>query len=176
MGARRHQLLLRAILPSSAQNITPAAWPVIRTLWTGGHFSVALFFTISGYVLPRRLLSLLHAGHQTNFVEALHSSVIRRPFRLFLPVVWITLAATVVSFLTGIPTSDMGREDSMLLQLVAWMRETGRYLYFLDGAYHAVNQHTWSLVVEIRGSMSLFVWLLPSRGCNTGRASFSRWP
>ncbi|KAL2279308.1 hypothetical protein FJTKL_13515 [Diaporthe vaccinii] len=148
-----------AILPSGAQNITPAAWPVVRTLWTGGHFSVALFFTVSGYVLPKRLLSLLHAGRQTDFVEALHSSVIRRPLRLFLPVVWSTLAATVVSYLTGIPTSAMGRENSMLLQLVAWVRETGRYLYFFDGGYHAVNQHTWSLVVEMRGSMSLFVWL-----------------
>lgn len=148
-----------AILPSGAPNATPAAWPIIRTLWTGGHFSVALFFTISGYVLPKRLLSMLHAGRQADFVEALHSSIVRRPFRLFLPVVCSTLAVMVVSYLTGIPTSAMKREDSMLLQLVAWVRETGRYVYFFDGGYHAVNQHTWSLAVEMRGSMSLFVWI-----------------
>jgi peptidoglycan/LPS O-acetylase OafA/YrhL len=122
----------------------------------GRHFSVALFFTISGYVLPRRLISLLHAGRHADFVEALHSSVVRRPFRLLLPVVWSTLAVVVVSY---IPTSAMKREDSMLLQLVAWVRETGRYLYFFSDGYHAVNQHTWSLLVEMRSSMSLFVWL-----------------
>lgn len=148
-----------ATLPSGASNTTPAAWPIIRTLWTGGHFSVALFFTISGYVLPKRLLSLLHAGRAAEFAEALHSSVVRRPFRLLLPVVLSTLVVTVVSYLTGIPTSGMRREDSMLLQLVAWVRETGRYLYFFNDGYHAVNQHTWSLLVEMRGSMSLFVWL-----------------
>lgn len=146
-------------LPSGAPNTTPAAWPIIRTLWTGGHFSVAVFFTISGYVLTRRLLSLLHAGRRDDFVDALHSSTVRRPFRILLPVVFSTLAITVVSYFSGIPTSAMKREDSMLLQLVAWVRETLRYLYFLDGGYHAVNQHTWSLVVEMRGSISLFVWL-----------------
>lgn len=148
-----------ATLPSGAPNTTPAAWPIIRTLWTGGHFSVALFFTISGYVLPRRLLSLLHAGRPAEFSEALHSSVVRRPFRLLLPVVLSTLIVTVVSFLTGIATSGMRREESMLLQLVAWVRETGKYLYFFNDGYHAVNQHTWSLLVEMRGSMWLFVWL-----------------
>lgn len=148
-----------ATLQSGAPNTTPAAWPIIRTLWTGGHFSVALFFTISGYVLPKRLLSLLHAGRQDDFVEALRSSIVRRPFRLFLPVILSTLAVMVVSYVTGIPTSAMKREDSMLLQLLAWVRETARYLYFFDGGYHAVNQHTWSLAVEMRGSMSLFVWL-----------------
>lgn len=148
-----------ADLPSGGSNNTPAAWPIVRTLWTGGHFSVALFFTISGYVLPRRLLSLLHAGRQADFAEALHSSVVRRPFRLLLPVVLSTLAITVVSYLTGIPTSGMNRQDSMLLQLLAWTRETLQYLYFFNGGYHAVNQHTWSLLVEMRGSLSLFVWL-----------------
>lgn len=148
-----------ATLPSSQPNVTPAAWPIIRTLWTGGHFSVALFFTISGYVLPKRLLSLLHAGREAEFVEALRSSVVRRPFRLFLPVVLSTLAVTVVSYLTGIPTSAMKREDTMLLQLVAWVRETVRYLYSSDGGYHAVNQHTWSILAEMRGSMAIFVWL-----------------
>lgn len=148
-----------ATLPSGASNNTPAAWPIIRTLWTGGHFSVALFFTISGYVLPKRLLSLLHAGRSAEFSEALHSSIVRRPFRLLLPVVLSTLVVTMVSYLTGIPTSGMKREDSMLHQLVAWLRETGRYLYFFNDGYHAVNQHTWSLLVEMRGSMSLFVWL-----------------
>lgn len=148
-----------ADLPSGASNTTPAAWPIIRTLWTGGHFSVALFFTISGYVLPRRLISLLHAGRKSEFLEALHSSVVRRPFRLLLPVVLSTLVVTVVSYLTGIPTSGMKREDSMLAQLVAWTRETLRYLYFFNGGYHAVNQHTWSLLVEMHGSLCLFMWL-----------------
>lgn len=148
-----------ATLPSGAINNSPAAWPLVRTLWTGGHFSVALFFTISGYVLPRRLISLLHSGRHAEFVDALHSSVVRRPFRLLLPVVFSTLAITIVTYLSGIPTSPMKRQDSMPGQLMAWLRETLQYLYFFNSGYHVINDHTWSLLVEMRGSMSLFVWL-----------------
>ncbi|POS69821.1 hypothetical protein DHEL01_v211785 [Diaporthe helianthi] len=150
-----------AALPSGggASNTTPGAWPIIRTLWTGGHFSVAVFFTISGYVLPRRMLNHLHAGRRGDFLDALHSSVVRRPFRLLLPVALSTLAVTVVSHLTGIRTSNVKRENSMFLQLVGWTRETLRYFYFFSGGYHAVNLQTWSLLVEMRGSLSLFVWL-----------------
>lgn len=149
---------------SGARNTSPAAWPVVRTLWTGGHFSVALFFTLSGYVLPRRPLTALHAGRRADFSEALRSSVVRRPFRLFIPVVLSTLGVTVVSYATGIPTSAMGREDSLPLQLAAWARETARYLYFLQGEYHVANQHTWSLLVEMRGSLFLFGWLFALSG------------
>lgn len=155
-----------AALPSgdNARNNSPAAWPVVRTLWTGGHFSVALFFTLSGYVLPRRPLATLHAGRRADFSEALRSSVVRRPFRLFIPVVLSTLGVTVVSYATGIPTSAMRREDSLPLQLVAWARETARYLYFPQGEYHVANQHTWSLLVEMRGSVFLFGWLFALSG------------
>ncbi|KAH8766063.1 hypothetical protein F5883DRAFT_674110 [Diaporthe sp. PMI_573] len=120
-----------AALPSGAPNNTPAAWSIAPDL------------------PPAR-------GRHADFVGALHSSDVRRPFRLLLPVVWSTLAVVVVSYLTGIPTSAMKREDSMLLQLVAWVRETGRYLYFFNDGYHAMNQHMWPLIVEMRGSMSLF--------------------
>lgn len=148
-----------ADLLSGERNITPAAWLIIRTLWTGGHFCVALFFTISGYVLSKRLLSLLHEGRQNEFVAALHSSIVRRPFRLFLPVLWSTLVIMIVSRITGLPSFAMKRQDSMLLQLVSWAREVARYTYFFDGDYLSMNQNTWSIPVEMRGSMALFVWL-----------------
>lgn len=159
-----------AALPSGddARNTSRAAWPILRTLWTGGHFSVALFFTLSGYVLPRRPLAALHAGRRADFAEALRSSVVRRPFRLFIPVMLSTLGVTVVSYVTGIPTSAMTREESFLLQLVAWARETAWYLYFPQGEYHVANQHTWSLLVEMRGSVFLFGWLFALSGLRHG--------
>ncbi|KAJ4415138.1 hypothetical protein N0V82_007508 [Gnomoniopsis sp. IMI 355080] len=73
----------RAPLPGGGSNTTLAAWPIIRLLWSGGHFAVLVFYTISGYVLPRRLISLLHEGRQTDFVASLHAAVCRRPSAMY---------------------------------------------------------------------------------------------
>lgn len=66
-------------LPAGGSNTTPAAWPIVRLLWSGGHFAVLVFYTISGYVLPRRLISLLHEDRQTDFLASLHAAICRRP-------------------------------------------------------------------------------------------------
>lgn len=71
-----------AVLPGGGLNVTPAAWPVLRLLWSGGHFAVLVFYTISGYVLPRRLISLLHEGRRADFLASLHSAICRRPSEL----------------------------------------------------------------------------------------------
>jgi len=48
---------------------SPAMWPYLRLLFSGGQFSVAIFFTISGYVLTRKPITLLHDGRFSDFIE-----------------------------------------------------------------------------------------------------------
>ncbi|KAI7095518.1 hypothetical protein KC352_g39049, partial [Hortaea werneckii] len=54
------ELCYNAPLLDGSTNSSPLTLPFIRLPFTGGHFSVMLFFVISGYVVPRRLLMLLH--------------------------------------------------------------------------------------------------------------------
>ncbi|KXS97006.1 hypothetical protein AC578_1885 [Pseudocercospora eumusae] len=55
---------------------SPGTWPVLRLLFTGGSLAVELFFVISGFVVPRRLISLIQEGRQDDFVEALNSATL----------------------------------------------------------------------------------------------------
>lgn len=67
-----------------------AAFPGIRTLFTGGHFAVAIFFVISGYVLSAKPLSLIYAGHFEELGNNLGSALFRRWFRLHVPVILVS--------------------------------------------------------------------------------------
>ena len=140
---------------------TPGAWPFLRLFFSGGHFAVMLFFTISGYVIAMRLLQLLHEGRTAEFVEAFHSALVRRPLRLYLPVIWSTLFLVFVWHVTGIVTPWPERQSNIFLELYAWTRETGKFCnYYRWGyLYTYYNIHTWTIPVELRGSLYLFVWL-----------------
>lgn len=140
---------------------TPAAWPFLRIFFSGGHFAVMLFFTISGYVICMRLLTLLHEGRTTEFIESLNSAIVRRPLRLFLPVVWSTLALVFIWHVFGIATPWPPRQSNLFWELVAWARETGKFgdFFRMGFLFTYYNIHTWTIPVELRGSMYLFTWL-----------------
>ena len=60
--------------------------PGIRAFFHGGSFAVALFFVISGYVLSRSLLSLLHAHETARLASRLGVAIPQRFVRLWTPV------------------------------------------------------------------------------------------
>ena len=55
-----------------------AAMPLIRTFFTGGHFAVAVFFFISGYVLSAKPLSFIQSGDYVKLGDNLAASLFRR--------------------------------------------------------------------------------------------------
>lgn len=138
-----------------------AALPFIRLPFTGGHFSVMLFFVISGYVVPRRLLTLLHEGRRDDFMENLHSAMIRRPVRLFMPVVLSTLMLWIVWHLFGIHVPWPRQRGNIFAEAANWVSEMAVFAYFykIGYLYTYYNVHTWTIPVEFRGSMFLFFWL-----------------
>ncbi|KAH8645960.1 acyltransferase 3, partial [Tricladium varicosporioides] len=143
---------------------SPTSLPLIRLLFSGQFFSIILFFFISGYVLTKRLLSLLHQGQRDEFLESLNSAVCRRPGRLLLPVVWMTLSLVFVWHLTGITTPYPPRQPGLFSELIAWVRETLKFMDpFREGIlYTSYNYHTWTIPVELRGSMLIYIWLFAS--------------
>ncbi|KAM3420414.1 hypothetical protein BST61_g3688 [Cercospora zeina] len=84
------------------EQISPASWPILRLAFSGGSFAVVVFFVISGYVVPRRLLRHLQENRQAEFIEALNSAVIRRHGRLLMPSMLSALFILFFYWITGI--------------------------------------------------------------------------
>lgn len=120
-----------------------------------------VFFVISGYVITKKPISLLHEGRREDFVEAINSAMIRRPLRLFLPVVWSTLFFACAWHIFGIATPWPEHRPNIFAELVTWCEETSAFFYFFRTGFLFTwyNPHTWTIPVELRGSMFLFVWL-----------------
>lgn len=143
---------------------TPTSLPFIRILFSGQFFSVILFFFISGYVLTKRLITLIHQERHDEFIDSLHSALCRRPGRLFLPVIWSTLTLVIIWHITGIATPWPPRQAGLFSELNHWYRETLSFLFpFREGIlYNSYNSHTWTIPVEMRGSMIIYIWLFAS--------------
>ncbi|KAK7981506.1 Acyltransferase 3 [Apiospora saccharicola] len=159
----------------SLRNATPAAVPVLRLFWSGGHFAVMIFFVISGYVLTKRPIALLsqpsapsHPQHKsddgdrkTAFVDALHSALVRRPLRLILPVALSTLVFATSWHVFGIVTPWPKQQANLVAEWWNWARDLLKFCYFFRNRalYTLYNIHTWTIPVELRGSYSILVWL-----------------
>ncbi|KAF7194136.1 O-acetyltransferase PaAT-1 [Pseudocercospora fuligena] len=140
---------------------TPAALPVIRLFFTGGSIAVEVFFFISGYVVPRRLVVLLHQGRQAEFIDALNSAVIRRPARLFIPAMATTFLTVVFFYITGIePPWPPSLSPSNIFQAcLYWMLDCFQLTNYFDAFTSDYSRILWTVVVEFKGSMALFMWL-----------------
>lgn len=144
-------------------NDTPAAWPFVRLFFAGGHIAVMVFFVISGYVITRKPLALLHEGlaRRDDFLEAMNSAMVRRPLRLFLPVMSSTLFLACAWHIFGLSIPWPELQSNLFWEFIAWLRETSEFVYFFRMGYlfTRYNPHTWTIPVELRGSMFVFVWL-----------------
>ncbi|QIW99795.1 hypothetical protein AMS68_005313 [Peltaster fructicola] len=147
-------------------NTTWAALPIIRLPFTGGHFSVMLFFVISGYVVPRRLIQYLQEGRRQDFTDAVHSAIVRRPVRLYVPVFLCTIAIFTCWHVLGITPENTPKQGNIVSEVFAWIAETTLFSYFYRNywLFSYYNVHTWTIPVELRGSMFLFVYLIIVQG------------
>lgn len=145
------------------------ALPFLRNIFVGGHFSVMLFFCISGYVVPRRLISHLQEGRRDDFIESINSAVFRRPGRLLIPVSFTTLAIAMGWHIFGYKTAFGEPQSNIFLELVNWLQDQSKFYYFFrQGLLFSIyNFTTWTIPVELRGSMFMFVWLFATHQCTT---------
>jgi len=144
-----------------AFNTSPIALPIIRIPFVGGHFIVMLFFAISGYVVPRRLINLLNEGRRDDFYAAFHSVLIRRPVRLFAPVVMSTFLFYNSWHIFRIDTPWPNHQSNILFEFYNWVKDMLQFffIYRIGYLFTWYNVHTWTIPVEYRGTMFLVVWL-----------------
>ncbi|KAF2863095.1 hypothetical protein K470DRAFT_226821 [Piedraia hortae CBS 480.64] len=157
------ELCYGAKLPQEemGRNISPIALPIIRLPFLGGHFAVMLFFTISGFVVPRRLLQLLHEGRQHEYLVGTRSALIRRPIRLYIPVLMSTFLVFCVWHILGITVAFPPTKSNIFAEFWNWLNETLLFMYFFRQGFlfTPYNGHTWTIPVELRGSLFIVIWL-----------------
>ena len=154
-------------------------WPFIRIFWSG--FSmVAIFYVISGYVLSYKPLKQIRNRDMASFQRTLTSSIFRRAARLYLPTIIAVLLCGIFTYLGAFRYSSylFSKNDNYLnlheplpptfdsfgTQMLDTAKAALRMLNIWDwtddlsaGDY---DLHTWTIVVEFRSSMILFLLLI----------------
>lgn len=146
-----------------------AAFPGVRLLFNGGHFAVATFFVISGYVLSTKPLSLIHAGEQAKLADNLSSQLFRRWLRLYLPLI----ATTFLYMLTwhafgGLWIGGVKKQGSMRDEIWWWYCELKNFSFIFNGGgepWLSYNFHLWSIPIEMKGSIVVYTALLALSRC-----------
>jgi peptidoglycan/LPS O-acetylase OafA/YrhL len=142
-------------------------FPGIRLFFTGGHFAVTVFFVISGYVLSAKPLSLIHNGDMEKLGENLGSALFRRWLRLYIPVIATTLLYAMSFHIfryRGTPEPQGSFRDEMW----KWYTEFKNFSFVFRGGgepWFHYNFHTWSIPVEMRGSIVVYTSLLALAKC-----------
>lgn len=136
----------------------------VRLLFNGGHFAVATFFVISGYVLSTKPLSLIHAGDQAKLADNLGSQLFRRGMRLYIPLI----VTTFLYMLTwhafgGLYIHGAKKQGNMRDEMWAWYAELKNFSFIFNMGgepWFTYNFHLWSIPVEMKGSILVYTVLL----------------
>ena len=138
--------------------------PGIRILFSGGHYAVAVFFIVSGYVLSAKPLSLIHARETSQLGSKLGSALFRRWLRLFIPVIcttflWMT-SWHLFRIRSGNPIAQPP-ERTYFDEIWKWYCDFKNYSFLFQGEpWNVYNDHTWSIPMEFRGSIIVYTSLL----------------
>lgn len=142
--------------------------PFLRVIFTGSHFAVPVFFVISGFVLSRGPIKLMH-GKDGNAGSSLASAVFRRAIRLWLPVIGTTFTYMIIRHM-GVWADWPKLQPSFTAELGAYCSELLRFTYVLrikENIFESIplntfsyNPHTWTVALEVQGSILLFITLL----------------
>ncbi|CAJ0539835.1 Ff.00g072510.m01.CDS01 [Fusarium sp. VM40] len=160
--------------------------PILR-LWYQGPPAVCLFFVISGYALSYRPLKLIRSRNLQDFSTTMSSLVFRRGIRLYLPTAISTLM--IVSFIR-LGVYEQTREFAMdrtfmrnvrephpsplptlYAQLADWAKDMFNFVHVFGWKTHGgstnYDQHLWTIPVEFRCSLYLFLTLIATARLRT---------
>lgn len=136
--------------------------PIVR-LFYSAEAMVALFFLISGYSLSHRCMIHIRARNADRAYAVVSSLAFRRAMRLYLPALASSLFAYLAQRAGWMP--DKGLPDNFVPGLASDTRLYIQYLgnitsvwtweANLDGLWY--NPHLWTIPVEFRCSMVLFL-------------------
>ncbi|PVH87096.1 hypothetical protein DL98DRAFT_406149 [Cadophora sp. DSE1049] len=140
--------------------------PIIK-LWFSGGFMVFLFFVISGYVLSARAIRLMVQEKRSGILKVLSSMTFRRVVRLGLP----SFVASFIGFifhrlgLRGKPTNEY--QPGLVNDTKYYLSSLCKlFTFYAWGPYQIWHlPPLWSIAVEFRCSMVLFLILLGIAHC-----------
>ncbi|KAJ5280630.1 hypothetical protein N7478_006002 [Penicillium angulare] len=151
--------------------------PFIHLL-ISGHIMVSIFFVISGYVLSYKPLKTIRAGAFDQTFTVLASSTFRRALRLYIPSI-VGLACVFLAVRLGAYNYSWGvikegrtivgtNEQHPPIYKSAWIQSWDWYYTvahlmnpFEWGLYYNnYNPHLWTIPVEFRSSLVLFLAIL----------------
>ncbi|KAH7348576.1 acyltransferase family-domain-containing protein [Rhexocercosporidium sp. MPI-PUGE-AT-0058] len=141
--------------------------PFLRLLFSG-RFMVAIFFILSGYVLSYKPLQLARKGDTRALYDNLSSAAFRRTPRLFLPIVPAMFGTAIVIYFTCYGAENFTRDvcipkaSSLWRQIWDYVRVLFRLVdpSFWREYYPPGLPHLWTLPMEFRGSMVVFLIVL----------------
>jgi peptidoglycan/LPS O-acetylase OafA/YrhL len=145
-----------------------AAFPFLRTFFTGGHYAVGVFFVLSGYVLSMKPLTLIHSGEYIKLGDNVASALFRRWLRLYLPIIVTTFIILHMWHWFGI-WMDFVPEPSYRAELWKWYAEFKNFSFvFSTGGFpwSTYNMHTWSIPVEFKGSIAIYTACMAFSRCS----------
>ncbi|KAL4804279.1 acyltransferase family-domain-containing protein [Aspergillus unguis] len=152
--------------------------PIIHVL-VSGHIMVAIFFVISGYVLSYKPLRLIRSRSWEETFVSVTSSTFRRGLRLYIPSIFGILLVLIAVRLGAYNYSQKvlfeghtirGTNEqhppimvrSLYKQLWDWYYTVARLMDPFDWGlyYNNYNPHLWTIPVEFRSSIVLFLTIL----------------
>lgn len=167
---QHNQLWAHAFAQGREQDIFENAWGWkghyhlatfygIRTFFTGGHLSVAIFYVISGYVLTVKSLQLLQTGQHLRLSEVVASALFRRWFRLYIPLIVTTFVYVTFWHMFGVYNSWSDPKETYREEVWNWYVEFKNFSYiFKEGPnWPSYNGHLWSIPLEMRGSIVTYL-------------------
>ena len=159
--------------------------PIVRYFYAG--FTAHLFFAIAGYLTSIRLFQLIDQhdqASQSKVLKTVSGALFRRALRLYLPVIVITLiTAHYIHF--GLYESNRPHiADQRLfpgewnepkpeilptyhVQMRYWLREMFDLtnIFAPDAVYPYHDQHLWSILAELKGSLCTYMILMGTAQC-----------
>jgi peptidoglycan/LPS O-acetylase OafA/YrhL len=146
-----------------------ATLPGIRIFFHGGHYAVACFFVISGYVLSAKPLSHIQAGDQAKLADNLASALFRRWIRLFIPIILTTFVYMTILHAFGIWVEGVYAKPNYFHAVWDWFCELKNFSYIFEKGgppWLTYNFHLWSIPVEFKGSIAIYTSLLAFSRCS----------
>jgi peptidoglycan/LPS O-acetylase OafA/YrhL len=153
--------------------------PIIRLFYSGPPM-VCLFFVISGYALSLKPLRLMRARSWDNLTNTMTSSIFRRGLRLFLPTTISTFMVFLLlrfnfyegtrefaydtRFMRNIQENHPEKLETFTLQFYDWIWKVFQFVHVWSwepfGGSTSYDVHLWTIPVEFRCSMVLFIVLM----------------
>lgn len=145
-----------------------SAFPIFRLMFTGGHFAVAVFYILSGYVLSAKPLQLIQAGEYEKVGDNVSSALFRRWLRLWIPLCICTFVYMCSLHLFGIWV-HLEHEENFREDLWLWYSAIKKFSFVFDTSdnlFFPLNIQVWSIPVEMRGSILIYTVVMALSRCS----------